>query len=181
MTDLEKDSNDKWDIVEDKGEARGRRVTAAQVAIASLLAVAEAMLGKEEETEGEPEVGSTRYHLELIVEFLTPVVREKRIQLPGVTPGCRPEEVLRTIYQEEFEQLPRDIREKFTEAETLTYKANQAAQEEEKAVNDYNDALKKINGESSLEEQLNTEQRKLVEIEDTENISAKIIEAQTFW
>ena len=46
--------------------------------------------------------------------------------------GPRPESGPRTIYKEEFDQLPLNIKEKFLEADVLIDKTNKAVEEEEK-------------------------------------------------
>ena len=134
LVDLDKDKDEKWETVVDKGLVRERKLADAKAAVAKLLEISQAMLEQEDvddESGEEPEPGTLKYHLVLIAEFLSNVIANEGIQLPGKTPGSRPADGgLRTIYQEEFNDWPQELKDAFIKAETLIAKANQIAKVE---------------------------------------------------
>ena len=73
-----------------------------------------------------------------------------------------------------------DVREHFAEAINLIKRANQAAQEEEDAVADYNLIHARINTENQDGAQLTDLKEKVAEIEEIEEIASRIIAAETF-
>merc|ERR1711989_203307 len=85
------------------------------------------------------------------------------------------------IYRNEYDQLPQDVREYFAEAINLINRANQAAKAEEEAVKEYNLIHTRVNTENQNGMQLTDLKEKVADIEETEKIASRIIEAQTFW
>ena len=156
LINLDKERNDAWDIVIDTESVRKQKVIEAQAALTELLKVAETAL-VDEGVDEETDIGSTRDTLELIVEHLAPAVKNNQIKLPSIMQGPRPENGQRTIYKEEFDQLPLNIKESFLDADVLIDKTNKAAEEEEKALMSYNSIMSKIEEGSSLENKLQVE------------------------
>merc|ERR1712236_62596 len=77
--------------------------------------------------------------------------------------------------------LPQEVKEYFIEATTLIDRANQAAKAEQEAVAEYNEIYATINAENQRGMQLNDLKEKIENIEETEDIANRIIEARTFW
>ena len=117
----------------------------------------------------------------MLEEFLNKSVEENVVSLPKITEGVRTDDDNdKSIYKNEYDQLPQDVREYFAESVTLIDIANEAAEAEGEAIADYNLIHDKINAENRDREQLNDLRERVANIEEAEEIASKIVEAQTF-
>ena len=164
---------------QEKSIEKNKKVAAAESRINDLLGIVNEHL---KETRDEfPVVGSLRHTLGLLEEFLNKSVEENVVQLPKITEGVRTDDDNdKSIYKNEYDQLPQDIREYFAESVTLIDMANEAAAAEGEAIADYNLIHDKINAENRDGEQLNDLREKVANIEEAEEIASKIVEARTF-
>merc|ERR1712089_86360 len=129
-------------------------------------------------------LSSRYYHLLFLrpLFLVTRAVDDECIELPKIMDGEREDDNNENlIYRNEYNQLPQDVREYFAEATNLIDRANQAAKAEEEAVKEYNLIHTKINTENQNGMQLVDLKENVENIEETEEIASRIIEAQTFW
>merc|ERR1712237_106631 len=180
LADLDVQAIEKYRTQQAMVTKKNEKVKAAKSGFLNLLKFVEEQLG--EDAEQIYIAGSAEYTMDQIKDFLNKALDEEEIELPKIMNGEREDgNDDDSIYKHEYDQLPQEVKEYFIEATTLIDRANQAAAAEQEAVAEYNDIYATINAENQRGMQLNDLKEKIENIEETEDIANRIIEARSFW
>merc|ERR1711962_1783890 len=180
LANLDVQAIEKYRTQQARVAEKNERVKAAKSGFLNLLKFVEEQLGEDEEQIYI--AGSEEYTMDQIKDFLNKALDEEQIELPRIMNGEREDgNDDDSIYKNEFDQLPPEVKEYFMEATPLIDRANQAAKAEQEAVAEYNEIYATINAENQRGMQLNDLKEKIQNIEEAEDIANRIIEARTFW
>merc|ERR1711962_1119128 len=180
LADLDVQAGEKYRTQQARVTEENEKVKAAKSGFLNLLNFVEGQLGDDEEQIYM--AGSVEYTMDQIKDFLNKASDEEQIELPRIINGDREDgNDDDSIYKNEFDQLPQEVKEYFMDATTLIDRANQAAKEEQDAAAEYNEIYAAMNAENQKGMQINDLREKIENIEETEDIANRILEVGTFW
>merc|ERR1712237_48257 len=160
LADLDVQAIEKYRTQQARYTEKNEKVKAAKSGFLNLLNFVEEQLGDDEEQIYI--AGSVEYTMDQIKDFLNKASDEEQIELPRIINGYREDgNDDDSIYKNEFDQLPPEVKEYFMEATTLIDRANQAAKAEQEAAAEYNEIYATINTENQRGMQLNDLKEKI--------------------
>ena len=126
-------------------------------------------------------VGTADHTMSLLGELLNNIVDNGTIGLPEIIEQERGANEDQEIYRSDFDKIPQDVKNLFTEAAKLVLQATQAKHEESDALADYTLACTKLETTEQTGPKLHEAQTKLKEIIDFEELARRIMIEGTFW
>ena len=180
MAAEDRERNESWDRLAEKGAATKEKVEKAQQAIPGLLELISIHLGRESGSDDQ-DPGSRKNILAYMIDYLSPVVNARTLSLLQIMETSRSPSSTRAIYREDFDNLPREVVDKFNQMDKMITKANQATREEELETNKHKELLEGDYNEAQFEKQHEEEQERLKAIISAEAVAKRVMDAGTIW